>query len=64
MSVRTSLAIRRGAQIFGPPRTPVLQAAVEYFDTLYTYLLVIHEDDYVLHLSRIQDIDTPYQQQG
>jgi hypothetical protein len=28
MSVRTSLATRRGAQIFGPPRTPVLQAAV------------------------------------
>ena len=28
MSVRTSLAIRRGTQIFGGPRTPVLQAAV------------------------------------
>ena len=28
MSVRTSLATRRDAQIFGPPRTPVLQAAV------------------------------------
>ena len=26
--MRTSLATRRGAQIFGPPRTPVLQAAV------------------------------------
>jgi hypothetical protein len=22
---------------------------IEYFDTLYTYLLVIHEDDYVLY---------------
>ena len=32
MSVRTSLAIRRGAQIFGPPRTPVLQAAVTVDD--------------------------------
>jgi hypothetical protein len=32
MSVRTSLATRRGAQIFGPPRTPVLQAAVTHLN--------------------------------
>ena len=28
MSVRTSLATRRGAQIFGPPRTPLVQRTV------------------------------------